>query len=70
MRYREDPVTGGAGAPVGDEMIVGTAIYALVVGIGLCFLGVRSRLLWVTMMGGVLAGSSVIYLGAAVLGFS
>lgn len=70
MRYREDAVTGGAGAPVSDGMIVGTAIYTLVVGIGLCLLGIRSRLMWVTAMGGILVVVSVVYLGAAVLGFT
>jgi hypothetical protein len=71
MRYREDAITGDVGAPAaGEEMLIGTALYALVVGIGICILGIRSRLLWATLMGGFLAGTSVIYLGAAVLGYT
>lgn len=70
MRYREDAVTGGVGAPVGDGMTVGTAIYTLALGAGLCFFGIRSRLMWVTVMGGILATASLVYLIAAVLGLT
>jgi len=71
MRYREDAVTGDIGAPVAnDGMMVGTALYALLVGIGICLVGIRSRLIWATLMGGSLTGVSIIYLGAVVLGFA
>jgi hypothetical protein len=71
MRYREDAVTGDIGAPVvNDGMMVGTALYALLAGIGICLIGIRSRLIWATLMGGSLAGLSVVYLGAVVLGYA
>jgi hypothetical protein len=71
MRYKEDAITGGVGAPAADEgILAATAFYALVVGIGICVLGIRSRLVWAMLMGGSLAGASAIYLGAIVLGFA
>jgi hypothetical protein len=71
MRYREDAVTGDIGAPVVNEgMLVGTALYALLAGIGICLVGIRSRLVWAILMGGSLAGVSMVYLGAVVLGYA
>lgn len=71
MRYQIDPGTGGMGAPVGDNgMIIGSAIYGLLLGIAFFYMGKRSRLLWVTVIGVFLVGSSVVYLGAAMLGFT
>lgn len=71
MRYREDAITGDVGAPIVNEgMLMGTALYALVVGIGICIVGIRTGLLWATLMGGLLAASSAVYLGAAVLGYT
>ena len=71
MRYQIDPGTGGVGVPIGDDgMIIGSAIYGLLLGIAFYYMGKRSRLLWVTIMGVFLVGSSVVYLGAAMLGFT
>lgn len=70
MRYRIDPVTGGAGAPVGHEMIVATAVFTLLIGLGFCLMGRRGRQHWVTAIGSVLVVSSAVYLGAVMLGFT
>lgn len=71
MRYREDAVTGDIGAPTADEgVIVGMAVYALVVGIGMCFFGFRTRIPWLIFMGGTLTIASTVYLGAFVLGYA
>lgn len=71
MRYREDAITGDIGAPTADEgVIVGMAVYALVVGIGICFFGLRTRIPWLIFMGGTLTIASTVYLGAFVLGYA
>ncbi|ADE14643.1 hypothetical protein Nhal_1500 [Nitrosococcus halophilus Nc 4] len=71
MRYREDAITGEMGAPIVNEgMLTGTALYALLVGIGICIVGIRTGLIWATLMGGSLAGVSAVYLGAVVLGYA
>lgn len=72
MGYQIDPGTGAVGAPVGDGMIDGVLlaanIYGLLIGIGCCYFGIRSRLLWLKILGGLLVVSHVGYLGAVMLG--
>jgi hypothetical protein len=71
MRYREDAITGDVGVPAANEgMLVATALYALVIGIGILVLGIRSRLVWAMLMGGLLATASAVYLSAIALGYA
>lgn len=71
MRYQIDAVTGGIGDPaVHIGVLVATAFYTLLVGIGICALGLHKRVGWAIFMGGTLAGVSTVYLGAIVLGYA
>lgn len=70
MRYQEgtDPSqTAYAGT---QEMLVGSAVYGLLVGIGLFAAGLKTRQLWMVFWGALLTVSSLAYLGAAALGLS
>lgn len=71
MRYKEDAITGGIGAPVADEgVLAATALFALVAGIIVCVVGSRVRILWAIVTGGSLALVSGVYLVAIMLGYS
>lgn len=70
MRYRIDPITGEMGAPASHEAIVVTVVFTLLIGIGLCCLGIWGRQPWIVVMAGVLVILSVIYLAAMVLGIA
>lgn len=62
--------THSLGTPIPDGMILGAAIYGLLAGIVLCYIGKRNRLLWIIAFGGLSAIGSAIYLGSRVLGIT
>ncbi|BAW80558.1 hypothetical conserved protein [Candidatus Nitrosoglobus terrae] len=71
MRYKEDVITGGVGAPVADEgILAATALFALIAGIIVCIVGKRVHILWAIVTGGSLAVVSGVYLVAIMLGYS
>ena len=57
------------GSPLSDGMFIGSAVYALALGIGAVVLGMRVRQRWVAFWGGGLAVASAAYLVALMLGF-
>lgn len=50
-------------------MVLGTAVYTLLVGIGFVIFGVRVRKLWVTFWGATMVLASLAYLLATMAGF-
>ena len=50
-------------------MVLGTAIYALFLGIGLCFAGWLGRKYWVVSIGVLLIISAAAYLSGRLTGF-
>jgi hypothetical protein len=60
MRYRETTQQADSIASVSTDMMLGTAIYTLLLGIGFVAFGVRVRKRWITFWGAtmVLAGSA------------
>lgn len=69
MRYREGSLPGELGEPVpGDGMLIGTAVFGLLTGIGFVIAGVYGRQRWLTVWGGGLVLSSVTYLCTFVVG--
>jgi hypothetical protein len=62
MRYREGPTPGALGEPMSDALGAGTAVYALVLGIGFVIAGWRFKQRWMIVWGAGLAGVSVGYL--------
>ena len=68
MRYLEgtDPAeTAFAGS---NDVIWGSALYGLVLGIGFLVFGLKRKELWMSFWGGLLTLGSAVYLGAVVLG--
>lgn len=68
MRYREGETPSDLGPPVSDEMLLGTAVYGLILGLGFFIFAIRARQLWLAFWGGGLFVASVAYLGAMALG--
>lgn len=67
MRYRADlpePIPASAD----DTMVFGTAIYSLLLGLGLAVAGWRVRKYWLAAIGAILTVSSASYLLARFLG--
>lgn len=70
MRYLEgtDPAeTAFAGS---HGILVGTAIYGLLLGVGFLVFGLKRRELWMAFWGALLGLSSLAYLGTRLLGFA
>lgn len=67
MRYVEGTET--PAAEVSPPMVVGTAVYALLLGIGLVVVGLKVRQRWVAFWGGGLTLASTGYLGALLMGY-
>lgn len=61
MRYRSD-MPEGVAASADETMVLGTAVYALVLGVGLCFGGWRGRKYWIVSIGLMLVASGTAYL--------
>ena len=70
MRYRIDPVTGQPISQVNEDMLVATAVFGFLVGIGFVIAGVRGRQAWLALWGGSLVLASTTYMGAVAFGFS
>ena len=70
MRYQEDAALGpiNSQTPGLHFMLNFTVSLALFIGIVLLWLGLRGRVMWLTVWSAGLILSSVLYLGAAVLG--
>ena len=68
MRFRETNQQTDNIASVDSDMMLGTAVYTLLVGIGFVLFGVRVRRLWVTFWGATMVLASVAYLVAAMAG--
>ena len=56
-------------ASVDSDMMLGTVVYALLVGIGFVIFGVHVRSLWVTFWGATMVLASLAYLVAVMAGF-
>jgi hypothetical protein len=61
-RYREGEVPGELGPPVFDYLSMGTAVYSVLLGIGLIIAGRRFKQLWMTVWGAGLVIVSVGFL--------
>ncbi|MDX1606215.1 MAG: hypothetical protein R3202_08475 [Candidatus Competibacterales bacterium] len=63
-RYREGEMPRELGEPVVDYLLLGTLVYALLLGIGFVIAGRRLRQLWMVVWG---AGLVVVSLGGLVM---
>lgn len=68
MRYRSD-LAEPVAASADETMVLGTAIYALFLGVGLCFGGWLGRKYWVVSIGVMLIVSGAAYLSGRLTGF-
>jgi hypothetical protein len=68
MRYRSD-LPDPTPATVDDTMVLGTALYALFLGIGLCFGGWLGHKPWIVSIGVTLFLSGAAYLMARLTGW-
>jgi len=68
-RYRigETPDLGNAVDANDSALIIGTAIFGLVTGIGFLLAGLRTRMLWLIFWGAGLAIASLLYLGYRII---
>jgi len=67
-RYREGEIPGELGPPVFDYLSAGTAVYSVLLGIGLIIAGRRFKQLWMTVWGAGLVIVSAGFLLALCLG--
>ncbi len=68
MRYRQGTSPEELGSPIGQEIALGSAVFGLFLGIGFVVVGFRSRVLWMTVWGAMLAVASIVYLGVSATG--
>ncbi len=68
MRYYEGSTSDTLGRPVGDSMLIATAVYCIVIGIGALIAGISAKQRWIAFGRAMLATVSGIYAGAAVPG--
>jgi hypothetical protein len=69
MRYPDGQTPDDIGSAVSPEMLAGSAIYGLVVAIGMILMGLRARQLWLAFWGAVVLIGSLAYLIARALGY-
>ena len=69
MRYREGERPGDLGEPVSEHMLTLAAVLGLAMGILFIYLGLRGKQMWLVVWGAGLVIASIIYIGAALLGF-
>lgn len=68
MRYRIGETGQQVGPPITGEMLVFAVVLGLLIGVALFGLGLRGRIMWLTVWGGGLVLVSLTYLGAFFLG--
>lgn len=68
MRYRIGETSQQVGPPVSGEMLVFAVVLGLLIGVVLFGLGLRGRIMWLTVWGSGLVLVSVTYLGAFFIG--
>lgn len=68
MRYRSDMPEASA-ASADENMVLGTAVYALFLGLGLCFGGWLGGKYWIVSMGALLFASAAAYLAGRLFGW-
>jgi hypothetical protein len=68
MRYRIGETSQQVGPPISGEMLVFAVVLGLLIGIVLFGLGLRGRIMWLTVWGGGLVLASVTYLVSFFLG--
>ena len=68
MRYRIGETNQPVGPPISGEMLVFAVVLGLLIGLVLFGLGLRGRVMWLTVWGGGLVFVSVTYLVAFFLG--
>jgi hypothetical protein len=69
MRYRIGETTQQVGPPVSGEALVFAVVLGLLIGVVLFGLGLRGRIVWLTVWGGGLVLISVTYLVTFSLGY-
>jgi hypothetical protein len=71
MRYRESeqPLQQEPQAAVSTEMMVGTAVYGLLLGLAFVWFGVRGRQRWLAFWGATLSLAGLAYVIAIALGY-
>jgi hypothetical protein len=69
MRYPDGQIPEDFGSAVSPEMLAGSAIYGLMVAIGMILIGLRARQIWLAFWGAVLLIGSLAYLIARALGY-
>ncbi|CAH9017918.1 hypothetical protein [Candidatus Nitrosacidococcus sp. I8] len=73
MRYREtspEDVVGIQDTGADEGIMMVTAIYSLIVGVGICILGIKKRVFWAVISGASMALASIAYLIASALGYA
>jgi hypothetical protein len=68
MRYRETLEQTDKVASVNSDMVLGTAVYTLVLGVGFIVFGTRVGKRWVTFWGATMVLAGIAYLIAVVAG--
>jgi len=68
MRYHEGSAPDTLGRFVDDPMLIATAVYCIVIGIGALIAGIRAKQRWIAFGRAILATVSGIFAGAAVPG--
>lgn len=68
MRYRIGETSQQVGPPISGEMLVFAVVLGLLIGMVLVGLGLRGRIIWLTVWGGGLVLISVTYLVTFSLG--
>ena len=69
MRYRIGEEFQQAGPPISSESLVFAVVLGLLIGVALFGLGLRGRIMWLTVWGGGLVLVSVVYLVSVSLGY-
>ena len=69
MRYQEGKIPEDFGSAISPEMLAGSAIYGLILAIGMIIIGIRARQIWLAFWGGILLLGSIGYLIAMALGY-
>jgi hypothetical protein len=71
MRYRESqqPAQEQPAAAVSTEMMVGTAVYSLLLGLAFVWFGLQGRQRWLAFWGATLSLAGLAYVVAVALGY-
>ena len=69
MRYRIGEEIQQAGPPISADSLVFAVVLGLLIGVALFGLGLRGRIMWLTVWGGGLVLVSVVYLVSVSLGY-